>query len=180
MRSAVFLDRDGTLMVDVPYCREPGDVVILPGVRPGLRRLKQAGLALVVVTNQSGLGRGWFDETAFWRVQSRLEAELGPGLLDATYFCPDHPDRATVRRKPGPGMLWEAARDHGLDLPTSYLLGDQESDVEAGRRAGLRLSGLVFADRDEGDSGDGAFRAKTFATAVDRVLTDWQARAKTG
>jgi D-glycero-D-manno-heptose 1,7-bisphosphate phosphatase len=169
---AVFLDRDGTLMVDVGYCSRPEDVRLLPGVQEGLTRLKSADLSLVIVTNQSGLGRGYFDEMAFWQVQQALDAQLGPGLIDAVYFCPDHPDSASPRRKPGPGMLLEAARDLRLDLGGSYLLGDRDSDLQAGLAAGLRLCGLVSAPG-SAPNGDGrVFAAGNFTEAADRILAD--------
>jgi D-glycero-D-manno-heptose 1,7-bisphosphate phosphatase len=168
---AVFLDRDGTLMVDVGYCSRPEDVRLLPGVQEGLARLKSADLSLVIVTNQSGLARGYFDETAFWQVQQALDAQLGPGLIDAVYFCPDHPDSPSPRRKPGPGMLLEAARDLGLHLGESYLLGDRDSDIEAGLAAGLKLCGLVFAPG-PAPNGDRVFAAGNFTEAANRILAD--------
>lgn len=169
---AVFLDRDGTLMVDVGYCSRPEDVRLLPGVQEGLTRLKAADLRLVIVTNQSGLGRGYFDEIAFWRVQQALDAQLGPGLIDAVYFCPDHPDFPSPRRKPGPGMLLEAERDLGLRLAESYLLGDKDSDVEAGLAAGLKLCGLVFAPGPPSNGDRRVFAANNFTEAADRILGD--------
>ncbi|MBV9491659.1 MAG: HAD family hydrolase [Verrucomicrobia bacterium] len=172
MRKAVFLDRDGTLMVDAGYCARPEDVRLLPGVQTGLARLRSAGLTLVIVTNQSGLGRGYFDEAAFWRVQDAFEAQLGSKFIDAVYFCPDHPARPSSRRKPGPGMLLEAARDLGLSLGESYLLGDKESDVEAGLAAGVKLCGLVFSPREKYDGNDRVFVADNFTKAVDRIVRD--------
>lgn len=169
---AVFLDRDGTLMVDVGYCSRPEDVRLLPGVQEGLVKLKSAGLRLVIVTNQSGLSRGYFDETAFWRVHQALDAQLGSGLIDAVYFCPDHPDSPSPRRKPGPGMLLEAARDLGLHLGASYLLGDRDSDIEAGLAAGLKLCGLVFAPGPVPGSDRRVFAAGNFTEAADRILAD--------
>jgi D-glycero-D-manno-heptose 1,7-bisphosphate phosphatase len=169
---AVFLDRDGTLMVDVGYCSRPEDVRLLPGVQAGMARLKSADLSLVIVTNQSGLGRGYFDETAFWQVQQALDAQLGPGLIDAVYFCPDHPDSPSPRRKPRPGMLLEAARDLGLHLGESYLLGDRDSDIQAGLAAGLKLCGLVFAPGPTSNGDRRVFAAGNFTEAADRILAD--------
>ena len=169
---AVFLDLDGTLMVDVGYCSRPQDVRLLPGVQEGLAKLKSAELSLVIVTNQSGLGRGYFDETAFWRVQQALDAQLGPGLIDAVYFCPDHPDAPSPRRKPGPGMLLEAARNLGLQLGESYLFGDKDSDIEAGLAAGLKLCGLVFAPAPALNGDSRVFAAGNFTEAADRILAD--------
>ena len=151
---AVFLDRDDTLMPDPGYCSDPALVRLFPGVPESLARLRAAGFKLVIVTNQSGIGRGLFGESEFWAVQTRLETLLGSDQIAATYFCPDHPDSATDRRKPAPGMLFEAARDLDLDLSASFLIGDKESDIEAGLNAGVRGAVWVnqgvsarFADR---------------------------------
>jgi D-glycero-D-manno-heptose 1,7-bisphosphate phosphatase len=146
---AVFLDRDGTLIVDTGYCSDPADVKLIDGVQELLRRLKQAGFKLVVVTNQSGIGRGYFGECEFWAVQKELERQAGGDLIDATYFCADTPESASERRKPNPGMLLEAANDLGIDLPESYMIGDKVTDIEAGIRAGVKASILVSSDAPE-------------------------------
>jgi histidinol-phosphate phosphatase family protein len=135
---AIFLDRDGTLMEEVEYCGDPAKVKVFPGVREALQRLKEAGFLLIVVTNQSGIGRGFFTETEYQAVQTELVHQLGTNLIDGAYFCPDAPDAVSVRRKPEPGMLLEAARDFGIDLSRSFLIGDKCSDVECGKRAGTR------------------------------------------
>jgi D-glycero-D-manno-heptose 1,7-bisphosphate phosphatase len=145
MAEAVFMDRDGTLIVDVGYCSHADQVRLLPRVKENLHRLKARGLKLVIITNQSGIGRGYFAEADFWSVQKKLEEKIGPGVIDATYFCPDRPGEDSVRRKPAPGMLLEAARDLGIDLPRSFMVGDQCSDVEAGIRAGVKASILIRA-----------------------------------
>src|SRR4051794_1519390 len=135
---AVFLDRDGTLMVEVEYCRDPALVELLPGVPEGLTRLRAAGYRLVIITNQSGIGRELITTAEYEAVHARLMELLGADAIDATYYCPDHPDHASERRKPAPGMLREAARDLGLDLGASYLIGDRMSDLECARDAGAR------------------------------------------
>jgi D-glycero-D-manno-heptose 1,7-bisphosphate phosphatase len=165
---AVFLDRDGTLMHNVPYCSDPAKVQILPGVVQSLRRLREHGFKLVIVTNQSGIGRGYFNEETFWNVQAAFEQQVGPDLIDATYFCADHPDEATDRRKPGPGMLIEAAHDLGLDLASCFMIGDSESDVEAGVRAGVK--GTVLIGTKEKASQEGVWIAKDFPEAVEFIL----------
>jgi len=105
---AVFLDRDGTLMEEVDYCRDPAKVRLLPGVIAGLARLKAAGFRAVIITNQSGIGRGRITEVEYAAVHARLLALIGPGLIDATYYCPDAPDHPSTHRKPLPGMVHEA------------------------------------------------------------------------
>ncbi|HEY0791948.1 MAG TPA: HAD family hydrolase [Chthoniobacterales bacterium] len=172
MHKAVFLDRDGTLMTDVGYCARPEDVSILPGVKDGLASLKAAGLCLVIVTNQSGIGRGYFSEPAFWAVQRALEDQLGPGLIDAIYFCPDHPDRPTARRKPGPGMLLEAARDLKIRLWDSYMVGDRPVDVEAGLAAGVRCCGYLGLLPSGNWPSARVFSAPCFSVATRTILGD--------
>ncbi|HEV7402381.1 MAG TPA: HAD family hydrolase [Chthoniobacteraceae bacterium] len=170
---AVFLDRDGTLMVEVDYCRDPARVELLPGVPEGLARLHAAGYRLVVITNQSGIGRGLITAAEYEAVHARLLGLIGPGLIDATYYCPDHPDQASERRKPAPGMLLEAAHDLGLDLGASYLIGDKASDLECARTAGARgvLVRSGYGDAEAAKVGDGgAFIAQDFAAAVAHIL----------
>ena len=144
---AVFLDRDGTLMEDVGYCHDPAQVVVYADAAGALRQLKARGFRLVVITNQSGIGREYFTEDDFQRVQAELVRQIGDGLLDAVYHCPDAPACATERRKPGAGMVLEAAREHALDLARSYMIGDSDRDIEAGRRAGLAANVLVLTGK---------------------------------
>jgi D-glycero-D-manno-heptose 1,7-bisphosphate phosphatase len=138
LRRAVFFDRDGTLMRDVHYCGDPAKVEVYPGVSGALRKLKMAGFATVIVSNQSGIGRGWITEAQYRAVEREFLHQAGAGLIDATYFCPDAPDSPSTRRKPEPGMLLDAAKDLGLDLALSWMVGDKSSDIECGRRAGAR------------------------------------------
>ena len=138
MRQAAFFDRDGTLMEEVNYCAEPSQVRVFPGVPDALRELKDAGFLNIVVSNQSGIGRGYFSEAQYHAVQRELFRQLGEGLIDAAYFCPDAPDAPSKCRKPEPGMLLEAARDFGINLARSVMVGDKTSDIECARRAGTR------------------------------------------
>ena len=145
-KRAVFLDRDGTLNVDVGYLSRPEDFQLLPGVVGALKRLQAAGFCLVVVTNQSGIARGYFDLTAVERIHQHLRQLLFQSgiTLAGIYVCPHHPEGiaggtySTVCecRKGKPGMLLEAARDLGLDLARSFMVGDKVSDLEAGFHAG--------------------------------------------
>src|SRR3954470_16249228 len=127
---AVFLDRDGTLMEEVNYCRDPEKVRVFQNVPSSLGRLKQAGFKLILITNQSGIGRGILTEADFQAVQTELLRQLGPDLIDAVYFAPEAPDQPSIRRKPAPGLLLEAAADHRIDLAASWTIGDKASDIE--------------------------------------------------
>jgi len=133
---AVFFDRDGTLMEEVHYCGDPGLVRVFPGVPEALRRLRAAGFATFIVTNQSGIGRGLITEEQYQAVQAEFLRQVGPGLIDRTYYCADLPGTSSPRRKPAPGMLLEAAADYGIDLAQSWVVGDKSADIECGRRAG--------------------------------------------
>ena len=168
---AVFLDRDGTLMPDVPYCSDPAKVHIFDDTPDALRRLKAAGFKLFMITNQSGIGRGYFTEAQYHAVARETERQIGPGLIDATYFCPDAPDAATPRRKPGPGMVLEAARDHRVDLTRSFVIGDRHVDIECGRNAGVRTI-LVQNGRERNvDESHGAdWEAPNLSVAADIIL----------
>jgi len=141
---AVFFDRDGTLMEEVNYCADPGLVRLFPGTGDALRRLRARGFLIVIVTNQSGIGRGLLTEAQYHAVQAELIRQLGTAepaggpLIAASYFCPDAPPSPSPRRKPEPGMVFEAARDLDIDLTRSWFIGDKSADIECGRRAGCR------------------------------------------
>jgi D-glycero-D-manno-heptose 1,7-bisphosphate phosphatase len=135
---AVFIDRDGTIMEDTDYCSHPKDVRIFPGVLDSLRRLKSRGFKLIVITNQSGIGRGLFTLDQYRAVEAEVLRQLGDGLVDATYFCPDPPGQRSTCRKPAPGMVVQATRDHQIDVSRSFLIGDKEIDVECAHNAGVR------------------------------------------
>lgn len=158
-------------MHDPGYVGDPALVEPYADAAPGLGLLKARGFRTVIVTNQSGIGRGYFTEADFARVNGRLLELLGPGLIDATYYCAEHPDTATDRRKPGAGMLLEAAQEMGLDLSRSWMVGDRPGDIKAGRRAGVRP---ILVQTGEGatvaDTTGAVFVAKDFASAVAFIL----------
>src|SRR3984893_11084175 len=130
---AVFLDRDGTLMRDVDYCGEPEDVEVFEGASSALRQLKTRGYKLIVITNQSGIARGYFNENQYRAVETEVGHRIGKGVIDATYYCPHLPDNGCKCRKPSPEMVFQAARDHEIDLAESFFIGDKASDIECGR-----------------------------------------------
>src|SRR5438874_12387916 len=125
---AVFIDRDGTIMHDADYCSDPKQVQIFEGAAAALSRLKKAGYKILVITNQRGIGRGFFTEKQYRAVEAEVSRQLGHALIDATYFCPDAPGKSSKRRKPTPRMLLAAARDDDVALSHSSLMGDNECD----------------------------------------------------
>lgn len=135
---AIFFDRDGTLIEDRDYCSDPSDVKVFPGAQKALRRLKSNGFKLIIITNQSGIGRRFFTLEQYRIVAAEVLRQLGDDLVDATYFCPDVPGQPSSCRKPAPGMILQAAREHKLDLPGSFLIGDKEIDIECAHNAGVR------------------------------------------
>ncbi len=139
-RKAVFIDRDDTIAQDVPYCSRPEDLRLFPGVGGSIRKLNEAGYLTVLGTNQSGIGRGYFDAETLERIHDKLRMDLQDegARLDAIYFCPHRPDEGCGCRKPATGMLERAVRDLGIDLRSSYVIGDSENDVAMGRKAGCK------------------------------------------
>ena len=135
---AVFIDRDGTIMEDTDYCSHPEHVRIFPGALQALRRLKLQGFKLVIITNQSGIGRGLFTLDQYCAVESEVLRQLGNGVIDATYYCPDAPGQLSTCRKPAPGMVLQATEDLRIDVSRSFLIGDKEVDVECAHNAGVR------------------------------------------
>src|SRR5664279_1173387 len=121
LRRAVFFDRDGTLMEDAHYCGDPARVKIFPGVPQALRRLKEAGFGVFVITNQSGIGRGLIAEAQYHAVQEEFLRQAGHESVDASYYCPDAPGVPSNCRKPEPGMMLAAATAHPIDLAASYF-----------------------------------------------------------
>lgn len=167
---AVFFDRDGTLMEEVHYCADPARVRAFPGTAEALGLLRAEGWRAIVITNQSGIGRGIIPPEAYRAVEQELLRQLG-GRIDATYFCPDTPEHASARRKPGTGMLEEAAHDWGLALERCWMVGDKRVDVACGRAAGCRTA-LVrtgYGAREETECRPD-FVAENAADAVAEIL----------
>ena len=171
LSAAVFIDRDGTIIEDADYCSQPKQVKVFPDVPQALRRLKSNGFKLIVITNQSGIGRGFFTVDEYRSVESEVSRQLGHGLIAATYFCPDVPGQISSHRKPSPGMILQAKRDHQIDLTRSFFIGDKEIDVECGRNAGVRTIRVQTGfDRDiAGSAAD--WTAKNFSAAA-RIILD--------
>lgn len=174
---AIFLDRDGTMVHARHYPSRPEDLVLYDSIATGLKQLQEAGFRLVVVTNQSGIARGYFDESDLERMHQHLSAELARSgvRIDAYYHCPHHPEgiipELAIRcdcRKPQPGMLLRAANDLNLDLTRSWLIGDILDDVEAGNRTGCRTI-LVDLGTEQLPSAERRRPAYVAATTVDAL-----------
>src|SRR5438105_8012075 len=136
--AAVFFDRDGTIMQDVDYCSDPRDVHVFPFVVGSFGKLKERGYKLIMVTNQSGIGRGYFTREQYEAVHAEVLRQIGEPLIDATYVWPDPPGVESACRKPAPGMVLQGAREHNVNLSRSIFVGDKEIDVQCGHKAGLK------------------------------------------
>lgn len=147
---AVFLDRDGTLIDDVGYISDPADVRLVPGAADALQALRAAGFRLVVASNQSGLGRGLITQEQADAVHQRFveELERSGGQIDAAYYCPHAPEERCDCRKPLPGLIVDAARELELDLERSFMVGNSQVDVAAGKAAGCRTILLAEGSAD--------------------------------
>ena len=171
-RGVVALDRDGTLNVERHYLADPAQVELVDGAAEGLRHLRRLGLELLVITNQSGVGRGYFTEGTLNEVHRRLrECLAAEGVeLGGIYVCPHLPTDGCGCRKPGPGLLERAARERGFDPRDAFVIGDKASDVEMGRRAGS----TTFLVR----TGYGAEVAATDEVTADFVVDDLRQAAR--
>jgi D-glycero-D-manno-heptose 1,7-bisphosphate phosphatase len=172
MRTAVFLDRDGTINQEVAYLHDPADLTLIPHAPDAIRALNQRGILAILVTNQAGIGRGLYSEAAMHRVHAEMVRRLAAEgcHLDDLYFCPHRPDEACSCRKPAPGMLLQAAQKHALDLAACYMIGDKITDVEAGHAAGcqtiLVLTGYGEQEQKKGTTFQIDFIARDLLEAV--------------
>lgn len=142
-RAAVFLDRDGTLNIDKGYVHHIEDWEWIPGAIDAIAALKKAGFLVIVITNQAGIARGYYDEADMTNLHTRINKELKKhgATIDGFYHCPHHPEFGAIRececRKPMPGMIDKASQDFDIDLGRSWLVGDKASDIQAGLAAGV-------------------------------------------
>jgi D-glycero-D-manno-heptose 1,7-bisphosphate phosphatase len=165
MTPAVFLDRDGTLIEDKDYLSDPDQVVVLPGVPQALKRLQDAGFKIFIVSNQSGVGRGYFTMADVNRVNERLAELLAcDGVrFEKIYVAPEAPEQPSRGRKPSPQFLFDARDEFDINLPESYMIGDKVSDLECGWNAGVKKSILVR-------TGYGAEQERTSSEKLGRAL----------
>ena len=145
--AAVFIDRDGTINEDIGYVSSPEDLIIYPWAAEAIRLVNESGMKAIVITNQSGIARGLYTEETLHNIHGRLRDELARdgAQLDGIYYCPHHPRIGDDRyrqfcecRKPHPGMLLQAAREHNVDLSRSFVIGDKSSDMNLATNAGAK------------------------------------------
>jgi D-glycero-D-manno-heptose 1,7-bisphosphate phosphatase len=186
MHRAVFLDRDGTINEEVGYLRDLDNLRLFPGAGGAIKRFHEAGFLVVLVTNQSGVARGYFPESLVHEAHERLDQMLQKegARIDAVYYCPHHPTAGNSRytmvcdcRKPGTGLIERAARDLDINVKRSYVVGDKWSDVELGQRAGAHsiLVQSGFAPDDPGNIraphvSEPDFIAQTILEAADWIV----------
>ncbi len=176
-RPALFVDRDGTLNVDLHYLSDPERLELFRGVGQGLELAHAHGFTVVCITNQSGIGRGLYRTEDVERIHAELNERLPPhGRVDAFYYCPHRPDERCDCRKPGVALFRRAEQELGLDLARSAIIGDRGLDIAAGQRLGL-ITALVPAPNHEHDAADEPWAsavpeivARSFLLAVARVL----------
>lgn len=176
-RRAAFLDRDGTIIYDSEDIKRPDEVVLLEGAANGIRRLNEAGIPVIVVTNQSGIARGVFTEADYESVRRQLEVLLAVegAHLDASYHCPHHPDFSgpCLCRKPGTLLYEQASAEHGLDPSRSWFVGDRYRDVAPALHFGGEgfLTPSVTTTKEDLANATGAVPVvESLAVAVDRIL----------
>lgn len=186
MNKAVFFDRDGTVTEEVGYLTDLSKLRLIPGAGPAIRKLNRAGFKVVLVTNQSGVARGYFPESLVREAHGLLGQmlEKDGARLDGIYYCPHHPTAGNSKytvdcdcRKPGTGLLDRAARDLDIDIAGSYVVGDKWSDIELAQKAGARavLVGTGFGPDDPGNKRPGLLKdpdhsARNITEAVEWIL----------
>ena len=167
---AVFLDRDGTIIEDSGYVSSPDQIKFIPGAIAAVKQLNEAGYQVVIISNQAGIARGLLSEDMLQTIDKIIHRQIlnGGGHIDASYYCPHHPEHGVYPykqdcdcRKPHPGLIKKAVRDHNIELSGSFMVGDKSSDIETGKRAGVKT---VFVR-----TGHGREEEKTLKIKPDHV-----------
>ncbi len=175
MSKAVFLDRDGTMAEDVHYCSRPQDLRLFPHVGEGVRRLNDNGFKVVIITNQSGIARGYFTEPGLAEIHQKLKGDLAQygAHIDAIYHCPHHPDEGCECRKPKPKLANKAIDDLGIDPRQSYVIGDRLMDIELARAIGSKsvlIANELGISEIKDNSSPPDYIASDFGTAVKWII----------
>ncbi len=174
LKKCVFLDRDGTIIFDYGYISVPTNIKVIPEAFSALKKLKKAGFLLVIISNQSGVGRGYFQTEDVDKVNNKIleMAKMENLDFDGVYYCPHHPDDNCSCRKPAPGMLLKAAKEFGINIHESVMIGDKESDILTGINAGCKINILIAGNNRHANLPQHCFSAKNLAEAVKIVLTE--------
>jgi D-glycero-D-manno-heptose 1,7-bisphosphate phosphatase len=181
MTAAVFIDRDGTINVDYGYINDPEKVELIPKAANAIKLLNEKGFLVIVISNQAGIARQIMTEDELQLVNKRLMKKLllKGAIIDQIYYCPHHPEiglypyrRNCSCRKPEPGMILRAQRDFNIDLSRSFVVGDKVSDVELGKRAGVRSILVLTGKTQNGDGSDSDHVAKDLFDAVKWILSN--------
>ena len=148
---AVFLDRDGTMAKDVHYCRCPEDFKLFPNTAKAIKLLSEHGFKVIVITNQSGIARGYFTEEALAQIHEKMKTELAKegAWIDGIYYCPHHPDDNCNCRKPKPKLVLQAAKEHDIDLKHSFVVGDLSLDIDLGKAVGCKTILLLDSPQED-------------------------------
>jgi len=179
-KTGVFLDRDDTIIRDRNYLKDPDEIEILPGATEALHKLNREGIPAIVITNQSGIARGYLDLETLDLIHKRLQAMLSKkgARLDAIYFCPHHPEAileeyrvACDCRKPEPGLLMQAAQTFGLDLTLCYMVGDKPDDIESIHRVGGKGI-FIRTEKRFANEAQPDFTAPDLLAAVEWIIKD--------
>jgi histidinol-phosphate phosphatase family protein len=175
-KPCVFLDRDGTICVDKVHLSDPDGLELFPGVTEGIRELKEAGFLIIVVTNQSGVGRGYFDLKTLKKIHERLEDILRKerSEIDDIFACPHHPDDNCECRKPKTGLVNKALEKYEINRDESFIIGDTDADIELGNRMGISTILIINSSNPVNENRRGKvppdFTAYDFQSAVQWIL----------
>lgn len=171
---AVFLDRDGVINKEVDYISNPEQFELIPRVAEAIKKLKDSGYKIIVVTNQSGISRGFFTEDILIQIHKKMTSllEAEGASIDGIYYCPHHPNDDCACRKPKPEMVMKAAQELGIDLERSFFIGDTSSDIECGLRAGVKtiLVETGYAGMDGRCDAKPDYRASDLFAAAEIIL----------
>lgn len=173
----VFLDRDDTISRDIPYCSRPEDFELLPAAGEGVKLLNDADFRIVIITNQSGIARGYFSEEMLGKIHQKMRDDLAQygAHIDAIYFCPHHPDDNCDCRKPKPKLVYQAVKKLAIDLKRSYVIGDRLTDLELARNIGCKSAIIPSAPGKaelENSSISPDYAAPDFISAAKWVIRD--------
>lgn len=178
---AVFLDRDGTIAYDVPYCSKPEDFKLLPSASEAIKLLNKRGFKVIVITNQSGIARGYFTKEALTRIHKKMKEDLEKkgARIDAIYYCPHHPDDKCECRKPKTALFQKAIQEHNINVNFSSMVGDKQLDIDAGKAAGCKTILITSDATNKHDSDNSAdFYTDDIFTAAQWIVNNSTTRSK--